>query len=595
MGVLIQVDRIHKSYGARVILDAATVSLSEGQKIGMIGRNGAGKSTLCKIIIGQEEADGGEIVKNSQLRLSYLEQHDPYSLDETVMDFLKRYTGKEEWQCGKVAGRFQLKNELLDTKIGELSGGYRTRVKLTSMLLAEPNFLILDEPTNYLDLKTLILLENFLVDWDGAFLVVSHDREFLKRTCEMTLEVENGDLTLYPGNVEEYFEFKEEQVRLAESINRTVEAKQKQLQAFVERFRAKASKASQAKSKLKQMQRLKTIEIAHPMSNVHIRIPQVDKRNAVAITCDHLSIGYPEKTVASRIDMEINQGQHVAVLGDNGQGKTTFLRTIAGDLPGKGGKFKWGFNLKIAYYAQHVFTSLHPEHDVFTHLQSVAAPDIGRQEILNLAGSFLFKGDDVKKKVKVLSGGERARLLLAGLLLTKSPVLLLDEPTNHLDFETVEALANALKKFHGTIFFISHDRTFVNLIANEIVEVQGGSVRRYPGTYEDYVYSLEVRAREEDGGAAPAKSGGDKSAKSEYELRKEQESEKRKIEGGMRRAEQSIAAYKKERDEIHELFVADAANWSRDRHQRYEELERLIREAEKLWVELGEKLEALPK
>jgi ATP-binding cassette subfamily F protein 3 len=452
----------------------------------------------------------------------------------------------------------------------------------------------LDEPTNYLDLKTLILLETFLVDWEGAFLVVSHDREFLKRTCEMTLEVENGALTLYPGGVEDYFEFKEEQLRLAESQNKNVEAKQKQLQAFVDRFRAKASKASQAKSKLKQLQRLKKIEIAHPMSNANIRIPQVEKRNSVAMTCDDLSIGYPERMIATRINMEINQGSHVAVLGDNGQGKTTFLRTLAADLPGKGGKFKWGFNLQIAYYAQHVFTSLHPEHDVFGHLSSVAAKDIGRQEILNLAGSFLFKGEDVYKQVKVLSGGERARLLLAGLLLTKSQVLLLDEPTNHLDFETVEALGNALKKFNGTIFFISHDRTFVNLIASEIVEVQNGNVRRYPGTYEDYVYSMEMRVQEEnEGGASDNGPRAPKQTKSDYELKKEQESEKRKIAARLKKAEENIKSYKEEREAIHNDFMAHPDHWSQERYTRYETLAKMIEKEEQEWLEFQAKAEAM--
>ena len=253
MRVLLQLNSIHKSYGPDVILDDVTLSVNEGQKIGVIGRNGAGKSTLCKIITGHEEADSGTVSKSAHFRLAYLEQHDPYTLDETVLNFLTRYTSKEEWKCGKIAARFQLKNGLLTTPIGELSGGYRTRVKLTSMLLAEPNFLILDEPTNYLDLKTLILFEEFLNDYQGGFFVVSHDREFLKKTCKHTLEIENGECTLYPGNVEQFLIFKEEQKSQAESYNKNILTKQKQLQKFVDRFRAKASKASQARSKMKQI------------------------------------------------------------------------------------------------------------------------------------------------------------------------------------------------------------------------------------------------------------------------------------------------------------------------------------------------------
>lgn len=598
MKVLLQLNGIHKSYGAQVILDDATVSFLEDQKIGVIGRNGAGKSTLCKIITGQEEADGGTLSRASDLRLSYLEQHDPYKLEETVIGFLMRYTGKEEWQCGKVAGRFQLKNELLEATIGTLSGGYRTRVKLASMLLSEPNFLILDEPTNYLDLKTLILLEEFLQDYNGGFLIVSHDREFLKKTCEHTLEIENGGCILYPGSVEEYLIFKEEQKEQAMSYNKNIEVKQKQLQEFVDRFRAKASKASQAKSKMKQIEKLKKIEVDHPLSNVHIKIPPVERKSGIALTCDDLAIGYPEKLVAHKIHMEIHQGAHVAVLGDNGQGKTTFLRTLAEDLAPKSGKHRWGYGLKIGYYAQHVFTALDPDTDVYSHLSNVAAPGVTRQEILNIAGSFLFKGDDVRKRASVLSGGERARLCLAGLLLTKSQVLLFDEPTNHLDFETVEALGRALKNFSGTLFFISHDRTFVNLVASEIVEVNNGAVRRYPGSYEDYVYHLENTLRTELGQTEGTRSPTGKPAakpKSDYHLKKEMDSEKRKLAARIKKVDTELTVYKKEHQSIHQHFMSDSMSWSRERHERYEALTILIEAHEHLWLELTDKLESLSK
>ncbi|MCG3176652.1 MAG: putative ABC transporter ATP-binding protein YbiT [Candidatus Omnitrophica bacterium] len=595
MRVLLQLSDIRKSYGARPILEGATLSLLEGQKVGVIGRNGAGKSTLCRIITGHEEADGGTVSRSTALRLSYLEQHDPYQLEETVIGFLQRYTGKEEWECGKMAGRFQLKHGLLEAAIGSLSGGYRTRVKLTSMLLADPNYLILDEPTNYLDLKTLILLEEFLQDWDGGFMIVSHDREFLKKTCENTLEVESGECTLYPGSVEDYLVFKEEQRLHAESHNRNVELKQKQLQQFVDRFRAKASKAAQARSKMKQIEKLKKIDVDHPLSNVRIKIPAVDKKNGIALRCEELAIGYPDKLVADRIDLEVMQGDHVAVLGDNGQGKTTFLRTIAGDLAAKGGSHRWGYNLRVGYYAQHVYATLRPDLTVYEYLSGTAAPGVTRQEILNLAGSFLFKGDDVDKKVGVLSGGERARACLAGMLLTKSQILLLDEPTNHLDFETVEALGRALKSFDGTIFFISHDRTFVNLVATRIIEVAGGRVRSYPGNYEEYVYSLESIIRQELSEDATPSAAKPAAAppKSDYQARKERESEKRKLGTQIRRIDERIAAYKKEWQEIHDLFFNDPGAWSRERNDRYDELQRMIDREEQDWLKATQRLEEL--
>jgi len=595
MRTLLQLSGIHKSYGANVVLDDATASFAENQKVGVIGRNGAGKSTLCKIITGHENADAGEVVKSKYLRLSYLEQQDPYLLEETVMEFLTRHSGKEEWQCGKIAARFQLKNEALTVKIGVLPGGYRTRVKLASMLLVEPNFLILDEPTNYLDLKTLILLEEFLRDYNGGFLIVSHDREFLKKTCEHTLEIEKGSCTLYPGTVEEYLIFKEGQKEQALSYNKNIEAKREQLQEFVDRFHAKASKASQAKSKMKQIEKLKTIEVGHPLGNVHIRIPPVDPKNGVALRCADLAIGYPGKLIASSINLEIDQGAHVAVLGDNGQGKTTFLRTLAGDLKTRQGVYRWGHGLQVGYYAQHVFSALRPDDEVYTHLSGMAAPSVTRQEILNLAGSFLFKDEDVKKKVSVLSGGERSRACLAGLLLTKSQVLLFDEPTNHLDFETVEALGRSLKSFAGTIFFISHDRTFVNLIATQIVEVKNGAVRLYPGNYEDYVYSLEAVLREElrqDSGP-PEGAKNTAKPKSDYHLKKELESEKRKLGTRLRKASEEIAAHKKEREAIHEDFMKHPDAWSRQRHDRHGELGRLIEAKENEWLELTQAIEKL--
>lgn len=595
MGMLIEVKSIHKAYGSRAILEDASAAFSEGQKIAVIGRNGAGKSTLCRILTGEEEADGGTVWRAANLRLSFLPQHDPWTLDETVHDFLVRFTHQPEWQCAKISARFQLQ-PLLDAPIGSLSGGYRTRVKLAAMLLAAPNFVLLDEPTNYLDLKTLILLERFLLDYDGGCLVVSHDREFLKRTCDSTLEVENGELALYPGSVEEYLEFKDEQREQAIAANRNIEAKQKQLRTFIERFRAKATKASQARSKMKQLQRLKTIEIDHPMKNVRIKIPAVPSRKGIAVRCEALEIGYPDKTVATNIRVEVPQGARVAVLGDNGQGKTTFLRTLAGDLPPRSGSFRWGHALSVGYYAQHVYATLDPAQTVRAHLQKKAATDVLDQEILDLAGSFLFQGADVEKKIGVLSGGERARLVLAGLLLAKSPVLLLDEPSNHLDFETVEALGAALRNYSGTLFFVSHDRTFVHLVATEILEVADGRVMRYPGTYDEYVYHLGTRLTEEMGDAVPEADGTPEpetaapdSGRAAYEERKAREAETRRRKKRIRQAESTITRLAAEREEILRKLETATGGRAVALSHRYDALEREEEKERAVLAEMGER------
>lgn len=615
MPVLLQINQISKTYGARSILDSATASFSSEQKIGMIGRNGAGKSTLCRILTGHENADEGEITRNSLLKLSYLEQHDVFKPGESVLDYLMRSTGAEAWQCGATAIRFHIDNDMLDQIVQSLPGGYQTRVKLTAMLLREPNFLILDEPSNYLDLSTLILLENFLIDFRGGYLIVSHDREFLKRTCDHTLELESGQLTLYPGDIEEYFEFKDTELAQKEAYNRGVEKKRDQLQEFINRFRAKASTASRAQSKIKQLDKLKTIEIGHKAGKVRIYMPQVEKKSGRVFWCEDLTIGYAEKDVAKGIHFEIERGRHVAVLGDNGQGKTTFLRTIAGDLPAKAGTFQWGTGMKTGYYAQHVFSTLDPEDTIYAYLIRESPDGITSQDVLNMAGCFLFKGDDVKKKVKILSGGERARLVLAGLLLSKNPVLLLDEPTNHLDFETVEALGQALKNFTGTVFFISHDRTFVNLVATNIIEVKNAKVRRYPGTYEDYVYHLESEARHEREEAhhtdshphekSVTSAAAKDQEKTEGALVKKKtegppkksgsKSEIAKIKRRMTEAEKRMKSSAEERDKLLEEVKKNPFFYSKDRNKRLKELQTSVEVQEAQWCLLQEKLDKLDK
>lgn len=601
MPVLLQVNQISKAYGAHTVLDGATASFASDQKIGVIGRNGAGKSTLCRILTGHEPADTGSVVPNSELRLSYLEQHDIFQEGETVIDFLMRRSGRENWECASTAARFRIRQEMLPVPARNLAGGYQTRVKLAAMLLKDPNFLVLDEPSNYLDLSTLILLENFLRDFPGGTLVVSHDREFLKRTCDHTLEIESGRLTLYPGTIEEYFEFKETERTRQEAENRGIRKKRDQLEEFISRFRAKASTASRAQSKMKQLEKLQVIEIGHQLSSVRFHIPQVERKAGVALSCEDLVIGYPEKEVARGIDLTIERGQHVAILGDNGQGKTTFLRTLAGDLPPRGGNFRWGSGIKLAYYAQHVFSALHPEDTIYSHLASTAPDGVTNPEILAMAGCFLFKGDDVKKKVSVLSGGERARLVLAGILLSKSQALLLDEVTNHLDFETVEALGRALKKFHGALLFISHDRTFVNLLSTQILEFRDGRLRRYPGSYEEYVYSLEQAAQGTEGEGtedpkpdpAHPQPGPQEEEKPAGEVPKKEKtkSEISKIGLQMRTTEQRIKRLTQERDKLLEEIRKNPFHYSRDRNAQLKDLQVSIEKAEEAWCTLQEKLD----
>jgi len=590
MSTLIQLDNISKHYGTQTILENASLTIGTKQKIGVIGRNGAGKSTLFNLVVGSENEDSGNIIISKSTRLGYLEQSAPYLLTETVMEFLLRYTGKEEWECGKVAGRFALKNKELNTEIEGLSGGYRMRVKLTSMLLKEPNLLLLDEPTNYLDLSTLILLEEFLRSYNGGFLVISHDREFLKNTCNETLEVERGKLFLYPRPLEEYFEFKEEQIRVKESHNKNIEREKKQLQQFVDRFRTKASKASQAQSKLKQIGRLKTMDILNPISSVRISIPKIEKKKGVVLDCEDMSIGYGKKVVADDISLKIARGEHVAIVGNNGQGKTTFLKTIANEIPCISGGFRLAFNVKIAYYAQHVPGMLNPEDEVGKYLARCAGDDVNNEEVLKMAGNFLFSGNDVKKKVSVLSGGEKARLCLAGILINKSQVLLLDEPENHLDFETVEALGSALRRCNSTVLFISHNRTFVNMLATGIIEVKDGKATRYHHNYKEYVYHLEQVVKDEvreEVSEVPKKEKTQNTRKKNNALR----NLKKKI----RILESALDESHKTKDELLKDLEKDPTVYSKELSEKLGEVEKDIKRVEAEWLLACEKVEKLEK
>lgn len=533
MAVLLDIKHASKRYGDQVLLDRASATITDDGKVGFIGRNGAGKSTLLRVILGEEELDGGEVVRHPRLRLGYLRQHDPFVPGETVLDFLKRDSDRPDWKCGEVAGQFEIKGATLNGPVHALSGGWQTRVKLTALLLHEPNLLLLDEPTNFLDLRTQILLEHFLRGFDEACLIVSHDRAFLGATCDRTLDLSRGTLTTYPGKVDAFLEYQAERRLHAERSNASVLARKRELEDFIARNKARASTASRAKSKTKELERLELEEIATDEPTAAIQCPAIQPRKGPAARCTNLTIGYGDRAVAEGIDVEIVHGSRAAIVGDNGQGKTTFLRTLVDSLPPLSGHVKWGYGCELGIYAQHVYTSLPPEQTVLGYLERAAAVGTKSQRILDVAGAMLFRGKAVEKRVEVLSGGERARLCLAGLLLGSSNVLILDEPGNHLDVETVDALARALVNYAGTVIFTSHDRSFVRTVATNVVEVKDGRVVNYLGSYEQYLAAMnqEIDAEEEaTGRAAPPRkptppAGGGKakpaSGRSERDARRE--------------------------------------------------------------------------
>ncbi len=492
---LIQLQQGAKGFASRTLFEDASFAVNEGEHVGVIGPNGAGKTTLFRILTEEEKLDEGQVIRSRRLRLGYLSQHDHWEKDETIESYIERGATMPVWELKQLGLGLGLFEEDYARPVDSLSGGYRMRAKLLRLIGSEPNLMLLDEPTNYLDLETLMVLEKFLQSYEGAFLLISHDREFLKRTTTHTLEVEGGSVTKYPGNIDDYFEQKEMLRSQLEARAMSIAEKRKSVLDFVARFGAKATKASQAQSRLKSLDRMETIEIKPLPVTAKIRIPPPARAGKkIVLTVKRADLGYPDKTILQGVDLQLTGGDHLAVVGLNGAGKSTLLKTLAGRLQPKTGSVTFGYEVTIAFFAQHVAEELDPNDTVLSALQRKAHPAVLPQQVLDLAGSLLFSGDDVRKPIRVLSGGERTRVALGQGLLQKASCLILDEPTNHLDFQTVEALTQALKSFEGSLVVVSHDRSFIRRIGTKILEIHHGRASSYPGTYDDYVWSLEKGA-----------------------------------------------------------------------------------------------------
>jgi ATP-binding cassette subfamily F protein 3 len=590
MAVLLQIKDARKIYGDQVLLDGAEATITDDGKVGFIGRNGAGKSTLLRILLGEEELDRGEVIRHPKLRLGYLRQHDPFLPGETALQFLMRDSGQPEWKCGEVAGKFEIKGAYLEGPITALSGGWQTRVKLAALLLHEPNLLLLDEPTNFLDLRTQILLEHFLKDFREACLIVSHDRTFLADTCDYTLDLSHGKLTMFPGKIDAFLEHQRELREHQERSNAAVRAKRRQLEEFIAKNRARASTATRARSKSKQLERLETIEIAGDEPTALIRVPTVEPRKGPALRCRGLAIGYPERTVAQGIDLEIDHGARAAIVGDNGQGKTTFLRTIVDSLQPLAGDVRWGFGCEIGVYAQHVYTGLPEKQSVLEYLEDKAAAGTKNQEILDLAGALLFRGEQVKKRIAVLSGGERARLCLAGLLLSSYNILVLDEPGNHLDVDTVEALAAALVEYQGTVIFTSHDRHFMRRVATCIIEVREGHVTNYRGDYESYLYSVNQEIAEGERELAASRLSKPHEAARKVAGRSAP-TNARDLQKEMKKVEKLVARLAEQKRQANQQLMNEAdPNEALRLHEELQTLSSQLADAESRWCQLQEQL-----
>lgn len=595
---LIQLQKGSKSFATKILFDEASFAVNEEEHVGVIGPNGAGKTTLFKVLTGQETLDSGEVIKSKSLRLGYLAQHDNWQSDESVEDYLSRDCITPLWKLKSLAGKLGLTDEIFAKPITSLSGGYRMRCKLLYLIGQEPNLMLLDEPTNYLDLETTLVLENFLQGYKGAFLLISHDREFLRRTTDHVVEVEQGDITKYNGNIDDYFEQKTLLRTQLESRAFSLQEKRDEVLAFVARFGAKASKAKQAQSRLKSLDRMESIELKALPVTAAIKLPPPTHAGKSIITMTNVNLGYGEKTILKKIDFTLLNGDHLAVVGLNGAGKSTFLKALAQKLEPQAGTIELGYQVSIGYYAQHVAESLDAKKTVIQEMTAKAHPEVSRQEGLNMAGSLLFSGDDIHKKISVLSGGEKSRVALGQILLQKAPCLILDEPTNHLDFQTVEALTQALTSYEGTLVVVSHDRSFIRRVGKKIVEINHGKASIYPGSYDEYIWSLEkgILSERTNNSATldPVKPRIQKHIELPKESRKEVEQKKRLLEKTIERAEKKLATQQQKLEGLNSL-LASGKNGD-DLQNKLLELQKLqaeIESLEKEWIQSSEELESL--
>lgn len=570
--IILQANKIERSFAGEVLFDNINLQVDERDRIALVGKNGAGKSTLLKILVGEEEPTSGEINKKKDISLSYLAQDSRFESENTIYDEMLhvfddlRRTDKQlrqmELEMGEKSGEdldklmsdydrlsenfrqaggftyeadirailngFKFDESMWQMKIAELSGGQNTRLALAKMLLEKPNLLVLDEPTNHLDIETISWLENYLVNYSGALIIVSHDRYFLDKFATITLDLTKHSLDRYVGNYSRFVELKEQKLA-TEAKN--YEKQQKEIAAledFVNRNLVRASTTKRAQSRRKQLEKMERLDKPEAGKKAANMTFQSEKTSGnVVLTVENTAIGYDGEVLSQPINLDLRKMNAVAIVGPNGIGKSTFIKSIVDQIPFIKGEKRFGANVEVGYYDQ-TQSKLTPSNTVLDELWNdfKLTPEV---EIRNRLGAFLFSGDDVKKSVGMLSGGEKARLLLAKLSMENNNFLILDEPTNHLDIDSKEVLENALIDFDGTLLFVSHDRYFINRVATHVLELSENGSTLYLGDYDYYVEKKATAEMSQTEEASTSNQAKEASPVNDYQAQKESQKEVRKL------------------------------------------------------------------
>ena len=483
---MIHIEEITKEYPTKTLFASASAHLRPETRVGLVGRNGTGKTTLLRMIIGEDTADDGSIRQRPWLRIGYLPQELATPTKFTVLQAAHRDEYPEH-EAKRILSGLGFEEGDWNRKLETFSGGYRMRVALGHLLLSDPDVLMLDEPTNHLDKNTQVWFESFLMNSKMTMLIISHDTKFLDRIVTHIWEIRDQQLQECRGN---YSEFQKLRLQLDTQQASAAQRQAKEVarvQKFVDRFRYKANKAKQVQSRIKQLDKIKVIEANRDAKRLRFRFPEPTPSGKMVLELHGIRKQYGEKVVYENLDFSVARGQRVALVGENGAGKSTLLKILSGILPFEAGQRNEGHEVSIHYFAQHQAEILNPEHTILESLAETA-PQGEMNYLRGIAGAFLFSGDDQKKPVKALSGGERNRVALARMLVEPANTLLLDEPTNHLDPGSVDVLTDAMRDFPGTIVFISHDPTFLSRIATRVVEIEEGVPTDYIGDYEYYLW-----------------------------------------------------------------------------------------------------------